>query len=207
MKISFVLAALAVIATVTAYSPYEHKKPYHGHKPAHYGHKKPYHGHRKPVHYGHKKPYHGHHGYKPKKHYHGLKAASIPADANVAFTSCSSPSAAVVLKGLSLTPSPPSKSSPLTVTSYGDVNVVVNPGAKLHIDASIGGNNVLSADYDLCNASTLCPIAIGTDRAFASTLPIPDNLPPFTDIVISAHAVNADGSELFCLQSTVNFQP
>jgi len=205
MKISFALAALAVIASVTAYTPYHHKKPhYGGHKPVkHHGYKptKPHHGY-KPHH-----AYKPHHGYKPHHTYKGLQAASIPAEANVAFTSCSSTSAAVVLKGLALNPSPPSKSSPLTVTTYGDVNVVVNLGAKLHVVASIGGTAVLTQDYDLCNASTVCPIQTGSDRAFASTLPVPDNLPPFTDIVIKGTALNADGSELFCLQTTVNFQP
>jgi len=202
MKISFALATLALAAAVTAYSPYEHKKP------AHYVHHAPKHY----VHHGYKpkpKKHYPHHGYKPKTShkYHGLKAASIPSDANVAFTSCSGGSATVTLKGLQLNPGTPSKSSPLTVTTYGDVTKDIANGAKLNVDAYIGSTKVLGSVYDLCNAATVCPISVGADRAFSSTIPVPAELPPFVDIKIHAQAVNADGSELFCMETTVNFSP
>jgi len=203
MKISFVLAALAVLASVTAYSPYKHH--HKSYKPAHKTyHKKAYHGH-KPHHV-----YKPHHTYKPKHHYKGLTAASIesiPAEANIPFTSCGASADQVTLKGLALNPSTPSKSSPLTVTTYGDVVTAIVQGAKLNVSAFIAGTQVLSTAYDLCNASTACPITPGTDRAFSSTMPVPDELPPFVDIKIHAQAVNPDGTELFCLETTVNFAP
>jgi hypothetical protein len=128
----------------------------------------------------------------------------------VSFTLCPNFNTVTQINQLSYSPFPPKVGQPLAVTADGSSPVTVTQGAKVVVTASLGGNPVASQTIDMCaegaKVGMPCPVTAGVHK-FTNVMPLPDNVPPFVDIAVHAEAFNGDGSPLFCVDTTANFQP
>jgi hypothetical protein len=117
---------------------------------------------------------------------------------------------ALVVSALSISPFPPSIKVPLTIISTGDLKTTITKGAKIVVDAYLSTMKVASNTYDVCEEAAksglACPIMPGL-RTLSNTIPLPDNIPPFTSIRVHAVMYIGDGSEVNCLESRVKFAP
>jgi len=128
----------------------------------------------------------------------------------VSFTLCPNFATVTTISSLSYSPFPPKVGQSLAVTASGSSPVAVTQGAKVVVTASLGGSPVASQTIDMCAQGAAigmpCPVAAGA-HSFTNVVPLPDNVPPFVDIAVHAEAYNGDGSPLFCVDTTANFQP
>jgi hypothetical protein len=140
-----------------------------------------------------------------------LAATAAPLDGTTDFKLCGT--GTFTIKQLSYEPFPPKINNPVFSTSTGDLTAPIVDGAKMTLTAKIGSMVVATTVYDICKEAAKsglnCPIAPGTDIPLKSELKFPEGVkpPPFVTINVHSEGVNADGSALFCLDTTAKFVP
>ncbi|KAG2159945.1 ML domain-containing protein [Suillus bovinus] len=150
----------------------------------------------------------------------GLASASSPPSQEVmnqpvhtmegwSWSDCGSPTDAVQLKSISLSPDPPKPGQDLTVTVVATAQQPIEDGAFADVVVKLGLIKLLSKTFDLCeearnaNASIQCPVKEG-DYTVVETVALPKEIPQ-AKFTVAVKGYTADELDMLCLDLKVDF--
>ncbi|VDB86513.1 unnamed protein product [Peniophora sp. CBMAI 1063] len=125
------------------------------------------------------------------------------------YSDCGSPSDAVQIESIVVSPDPPKPGEDMTVTVKGTAVETIKEGAYADVTVKLGLIKLLQKEFDICeearnaNASITCPVEEGY-YTVVQTVTLPKEIPQ-AKFTVAVKGYTVDDDDLFCLNLKVDF--
>ncbi|GAA5895920.1 sterol transporter [Sporobolomyces salmoneus] len=125
------------------------------------------------------------------------------------WTDCGSPSDALQIDSIKITPDPPKPGQDLTIVASGRAQSKIDVGTYADVTVKLGLIKLLTKTFDVCeeldnaNATLRCPIAPGT-HTITQTVALPREIPR-AKFQVDALVYTQDEEPAACINLWINF--
>ncbi|OAX42400.1 hypothetical protein K503DRAFT_847858 [Rhizopogon vinicolor AM-OR11-026] len=125
------------------------------------------------------------------------------------YQDCGSPTDAIQLQSISLSPDPPKPGEDLTVSVVGTAKDRIEDGAYADVVVKLGLIKLLTKTFDVCeeargaNASIQCPVEEG-EYTVVQTVALPKEIPK-AKFTVTVRGYTKDDDDMLCLDLHVDF--
>ncbi|GAA5930231.1 sterol transporter [Sporobolomyces koalae] len=125
------------------------------------------------------------------------------------WTDCGSPSDALQIESLKISPDPPRPGHDLTIVASGKAQSKIDFGTYADVTVKLGLIKLLTKQFDVCdeldnsNATLRCPIAPGT-HSITQTVALPREIPR-AKFQVEAKVYTQDEEPAACISLWINF--
>ncbi|KAF9513662.1 hypothetical protein BS47DRAFT_1343887 [Hydnum rufescens UP504] len=127
------------------------------------------------------------------------------------YVDCGSPTDAILLQSLKVSPDPPQPGEELTVFAKGRVQKEIKEGAYANVVVKLGVIKLLQKQFDVCeearntNATIRCPVK-EDDYTVQQTVTIPTEVPR-AKFLVQVRGFTVEEEDMLCVDLKIDFMP